>query len=193
MRHVIICIISCFLFAGCVSTGSTQFINKQDKFSGQDTSAVAIPLNPGMVLVVSASRESGDVRECTPDDQTVGFMYNSSYSDGQWRYLKTTHARVIADGERIGPVEVAHDGDVHTGFGSAYTTEIVALLLTDADYKRIVNAKSLEFQIGLDEFSLDSDQINDLNRFATSICNSGSSARPLSAHGLDMRSIMTGQ
>lgn len=82
-------------------------------------------------------------------------MVLDSYSRN-WKYLRTTELRlfVLADGERFSVDGRRHDSNVYSGSHSVSVSERLIFPLSMEQLKTISTAKSVEFQLSRDQFTL---------------------------------------
>lgn len=91
----------------------------------------------------------------------IAFVIDSTSRD--WKYLKPESRRlfVLADGERFNIDGDRSDSDVHSTYSRVLVNERLIFALTVDQLKRIGNAKSVEFQLGNDRFTLPDKTLKD--------------------------------
>lgn len=89
---------------------------------------------------------------CT-ESPAYGMLIRSWSED--WRFLNSHDVAFIADGERFGPYETAHDGKV---MKDADTIESLTFLIPEDAASAISSAQSVRFQVGTFEGELPHDR-----------------------------------
>ena len=105
----------------------------------------------------------GKGRSIPDGDPRLLFM-----NDGKkgWRYLEYHPVTFLVDNERI-RFEPDHDGRV----GDGYVLEFLTPDLSGSQFQALVNAKSVEIRVGIDEVHLDPARMNALRDFASYASN----------------------
>lgn len=116
---------------------------KYDKFNDETVISFSFTSCCCELDAASLVASKGD-SERNPLLGSIGFHY----SGDEWKYLKTARRIVfLADGKRF-ETPMTHDGDVRSG---GNISEFMWANMLYADFEKIANAKSVEFQIGTTE------------------------------------------
>ena len=101
------------------------------------------------------------------DEITIYFISTSD----TWEYLKTNGLAILADAFRIKPA-TKHEGKIKSG----YIMESIAASVRFDDLKRISEADSVEFSLGIHEFRLNPQQVSALRDFVSRLAVSSEDA-----------------
>lgn len=132
-----------------------------DKFKDQTSVSLtprleAVGAKPNQLQVIFISKGT-NIRVPTE----VFWEFVSTSND--WQFLRISRASFLLDGAKRLSLDASQDGNV----GRGYVIEFINLHIPLADFLSIVNAKKVECQVSVQEFSLSDEQLEALRDFAS--------------------------
>lgn len=130
---------------------------RDNKFTNKTSMSLIAPIDGRIsVDLFSVVKTTNPV---APDSVIFGFNSRSE----RWRFLKFHDIKLLLDGELMDLGEARHSGDT-VGSG---VSENVTVHLTVKDLSRLLNAKKIEVQLGIEEFELKDEHLEAMRDFAS--------------------------